>query len=873
MKHIYFLGLSLLFSTWGLAQSTITPSRHEQDSLRFEQEKAKAMMLGLPLSYFNDGALVEFQYFAIDGTPVYYITHNRDAGKTIATDKLYNGGGLNLDLSGSGLQIGEWDGGKVRLTHVELAGRVTQMDGASSLSDHATHVAVTLIGGGVKAAARGMAYNAELLAYSWSLDESEMKQAAANGLLISNHSYGNITGWHENKNQNRWEWYGDTSISADEDWKFGFYNNQAFEWDQIAHDYPHYLIVKSAGNTRNDKLPDGETHWVWNGSSGSWVESTTPRIGTGPYDCISGSGTSKNVLTVGAVNAITAGYSQPSDVKMSTFSSWGPTDDGRIKPDLCANGVGVNSGISSGDSAYATYNGTSMASPSLAGSLLLLQEHYHNLNNTYMKAATLKGLAIHTADEAGSDPGPDYSYGWGLANMSRAAQTISNSDNSHQIIESSLQPNSDHEVIVYNDGTTPLWATISWTDPEGTISSASLDPGDIKLINDLDLRIERISDNQDFFPWIMDPANPTDPATTGNNIRDNVEQVEILNPQAGFYRIRVSAGNLQNNLEQAFALIISGEAPGLQADFSIGSNSLCTYNGIPFHAEVLGTPDTYTWTFFGPDTLNYTGSDPHVLFEKTGVYSVKLLVSNPATSDSILKTNLITIQASPDYTIEGLSGLYCDNDFTTYKLTEVTGVIYSGEGVSSGRWSPNIAGAGSHWIYGQLTGTNGCVRTDSTTVFVESSDAPPVISIDQKDLVTSASGQLQWYLDGQVMPGDTLNRITPTVSGTYRVDLTNAAGCVSPSDDIEFWMTSITRELQDNMKVYPNPSNGRVKLEFNRALDRYIELFDSQGKRVYARIHDSQVIELDLENLSNGLYQIKVSDEQQVLSQTLVIQR
>ncbi len=80
-------------------------------------------------------------------------------------------------------KIAVWDEGLVRPTHVELAGRVTQVDGSSTLSDHSTHVSGTMIAAGVNPLAKGMSYGAQLLnCYDFDNDESEMSKAAANGI-------------------------------------------------------------------------------------------------------------------------------------------------------------------------------------------------------------------------------------------------------------------------------------------------------------------------------------------------------------------------------------------------------------------------------------------------------------------------------------------------------------------------------------------------------------------------------------------------------------------------------------------------------------------------------------------------------------------
>ena len=95
------------------------------------------------------------------------------------------------------------------------------------------------------------------------------------------------------------------------------------------------------------------------------------------FQSITFNGLSKNILTVGAVNdAVSGGVRSPSAGTMSSFSSWGPCDDGRIKPDVVANGVSVNSPIDTSDSAYASYGGTSMATPSATGAAALLTQLY-----------------------------------------------------------------------------------------------------------------------------------------------------------------------------------------------------------------------------------------------------------------------------------------------------------------------------------------------------------------------------------------------------------------------------------------------------------------------------------------------------------------
>ena len=540
---------------------------------------------GWPLTLRNKkGRLAYLRGINGQGLP-YYITttDNIISAATIRTTSLWPGGSTGLNLNGSSAflkgRIAVWDEGLVRPTHVELVGRVVQEDAAQGdtvLSQHSTHVSGTMIAAGVNPVAKGMAFNAQLLqAYDFNNDESEMAKAAAgaNGIIVSNHSYADIAGWYiDNTENDRWEFWGNPGDTVDI--KFGLYDEDARIWDSISYAAPYYLIAKAGGNNPGETGPAvGQPYWRMN-AAGTMVSAGNRPAGISSnagYRTIATYGCSKNILTLGAVNPIAGGYNQTSDVVQASFTSLGPTGDGRIKPDVVADGVNVLSSISDADNAYDIYSGTSMATPATAGSSFLLQEYYGKLHsNTVMLSATLKGLLIHTADEAGNNPGPDYTFGWGLVDIEKAAAVITadNTDQSQQIKQSSLtQGSKDQEqFIVTASGKMPLSATICWTDPPGTVVSIPVSSHNFqdtarKLVNDLDLRITDNTSGKIYYPWILDPFNPGNAATKGDNIRDNVEKVELGDSTipGRTYTITVNhKGSTLKNSTQAYSIIMSG---------------------------------------------------------------------------------------------------------------------------------------------------------------------------------------------------------------------------------------------------------------------------------------------------------------------------
>ena len=590
-KFIVFLLMGICLQTISQERTNLKALQAFAKESRIKEDADYALAVqvanqkGWPVSYVGKNGMV-FSLQRIDflGNPIYYSTFNNTiAAATTRANQLWPGGSSGLNLSGSSAavsgKLGIWDGGLILKNHVEFATvgagtRIYQKDSATAKHDddeHATHTSGTLIASGVNPIAKGMAFGMkQLVAYDYYNEYSEMATEASNGLLVSNHSYGIPGGWAYTGTN--WIWNGDTSISRNESYYFGYYSAEARGYDTIAYNAPNYLMVFAAGNSNGNngggKGPAVGGSYLYN--NGTKVYRTSFIQNNPTYGSIAMGQTAKNTLIVGAVSGLPYGYNGPGDVQIASFSSWGPTDDGRIKPDIVADGVGVTSTSNSTTTSYSTHDGTSMASPNAAGSLMLLQEYYNQKHpGVFMRSATLKALAIQTADEAGTAPGPDYVYGYGLLNVLKAANVITSSFNqkTDTIIEKTLTSGTPYTISVVASGNGPLKATIVWTDPAATVitnTSTLLNNTTPRLINDLDLRIS--SSSNIYSPWILDPNNPTAAATKGDDKINNIEQVQIDSVVPGkTYTITVSnKGTITGT--QAFSLIAGG----------IGGTAFCT---------------------------------------------------------------------------------------------------------------------------------------------------------------------------------------------------------------------------------------------------------------------------------------------------------
>ncbi len=509
---------------------------------------------------FLDGSIAELQRVTTEGNPIYYTTLNVDASKSTRTNHLNSGGSLGLNLNGNDMTAHVWDGGIARATHQEYDGsggnnRYSVGDGTTFLNFHSAHVTGTIMASGVVANAKGMAPESNVVGYDWNFDEPEVISAASNGMLISNHSYG----------------FRERDPSGNPllpNYYFGGYITESRTWDEIMFNAPYYLMVVSAGNSGDDDTVNG-----------------APLNGLSGYDKLTGHSTSKNNLVV--ANADDANVSSAGDLinaAINSTSSEGPTDDLRVKPDITGNGTDVYSTFEFNDNAYnesIEMSGTSMASPNIAGSLLLLQEHWYNLNNYYLKSATIKGLALHTANDLGT-AGPDAIYGWGLMNTKKAAEVITSKGNESKIEELTLNSGNSYTFTVDSDGVNPLMASISWTDRPGTATTTLNSPTPV-LVNDLDIRVSKAGNT--FYPFRLQSVTTT---STGDNIVDPFERINVNNA-SGTYTVTISHKGSLVGGSQNYSLIVTG----MSSLRIIGVSLVCNSPNETF--TLTNATDPVTW--------------------------------------------------------------------------------------------------------------------------------------------------------------------------------------------------------------------------------------------------------------------------------------
>lgn len=467
-----------------------------------------SLVVELPYSQIDALAAHDSVMFIEPALPAFVELNNSNRAR-VGADTLQQ---APYGLNGAGVVVFVYDGGGALASHADFGGRVTQID-TDGISDHATHVAGTIGGDGTASSGlyRGMAPAVTILSAGFEqpgglmqgflytdpgdLEDDYGLAIQTHGAVIANNSIGTNT----------------ATNGFPCDWT-GNYGNTSALIDAVVRGSlgAPIRVVWANGNERQSTRCLGVEGFQ------------SPYHSTAPPAC------AKNHITVGALNS--------NDDSITSFTSFGPTDDGRIKPDVSAPGCqsdddfDVTSTSSSGG--YTGKCGTSMASPTVCGvGALCIQAHRQSARGSAdMLPSTLKAILANTAEDLGR-PGPDYEYGHGSVRGIAAVDLI---QGGHYREGSLSQGEAYNAVVIVGPGDNELRITLAWDDaPAAPLVIPS-------LVNDLDLAIFDAGGTR-HYPYILDPQNPTANATTTTENRlDNIEQIVIQNPAPGAYRVEVT---------------------------------------------------------------------------------------------------------------------------------------------------------------------------------------------------------------------------------------------------------------------------------------------------------------------------------------------
>lgn len=396
-------------------------------------------------------------------------------------------------LSGNGVKVAVIDSGRIG-DHPDLEGRVTLVD-SGAVSLHATHVAGTIAATGASdLRLKGMAPQAQLLSFTY-FGDIALKMLSSKreyGASVVSNSWGNIVG--------------ETSGNCN---SFGGYGSNERDIDRLVR-REGMSIVFAMGNERDD---DGC--------------SIRPR---GGFLTTGRPASAKNIISVAAIDG---------QKTMTEFSDYGPTQDGRLKPDISALGLSVRSTYPGGGSTV--MSGTSMSTPAISGTLALLVEKYRQVNGgDSPDAALLKSVLLNTAVDLGN-PGPDYTFGYGLANAVEAVRAI----DGRQYGGDTILARTITHAIEVPPGGGALRVMLTYSDTEAASGAATA------LVNNLDLQLTA-PDGTLYLPLTLDPANPTADARPTANSRDPVEQVVVPNPMAGTWTAEIRPTSMVNATQPYF---------------------------------------------------------------------------------------------------------------------------------------------------------------------------------------------------------------------------------------------------------------------------------------------------------------------------------
>lgn len=454
-------------------------------------------------------------------------------------------GGRNLD--GSGVVVGIGDDSNP-MNHIDFSERIINRNPVTG-GAHGLHVMGITGGAGIiEEKYTGFAPKTTIISQALSnILVYTPAYVTDHHMVISNNSYGNVTNDCLN---------------------FGYYQLTSRVMDQQATTYPSLSIVFAAGNSGLVNCG------VYPASYGT---------------VLSDYQSAKNVIDVGAATE---------NDSIAPSSSRGPVHDGRIKPELVAQGRRVVSAWS--NNIYSFNSGTSMAAPAVSGGLALLYQRYRQLNaGADPKNALMKTLLLNGATDVGN-PGPDYTYGFGWMNLLRSVQMLENG----QWFSNTVAPaatNTHTITLPASPAGRQLKVMLYWNDSAASVLAAHA------LVNDLDLEVVDPSLST-VLPQVLDtiPAYVRNNSVPGADHINNIEQVVINNPvPGGTYTVKVKGTTIPSAVAQEYFVAWDLIPDSTRLTYPIGGERIKAGDSLYISWDAWGAPGN---TFKLEYSLNNGGS-------------------------------------------------------------------------------------------------------------------------------------------------------------------------------------------------------------------------------------------------------------------------
>lgn len=551
-----------------------------------------------------------------------------------------------------------------------------------------------------------------------------------------------------------------------------------------------------------------------------------------------------SVLAIGAVDG---------SGSLASFSSWGPTADNRIKPEVCAMGVGVTVAETYGNY-YGSANGTSFSCPLTAGAAAVLLEMVPDATNMEIFEA-LKT----TANNANN---PNNQYGWGILDAYEAYNYLVLPKIEHDALQDTEDLDGPYTVDAevssfYNliagspslyyriDGGT--WQTIAMTETAGDIYTAEI-PG---------------TGNETNYDYYIEAENSIASVTMPSNAPDE------------YFSFFAGMDNIPPSIEH-----------NLIAEYYVNLWGTCVVNATITDNLGINPEDVYVeWKLNGTEMNNFplvnqgnnifTGQFPEPQVEIDDQVEYKIYAADLSTNSN--------------------HAYFPETGYQSFNITES---ISFEENAFSHDWE--LEGAADWFITsqysydGDYSAQSGDVDDSQSSTIIISFEGAEAGEVSFSTKVSSEEGWdfFRFYIDDQQL-GEWSGELNwseetydvsageHTLKWTYIKD-----GYVTSGDDCA-WIDDITLPENVNnvsvkhliagkkMKIYPNPASTHITVALEDKLQNtfIVSLFDATGRKVLTQKANSNILNLDISTLDNGLYFIGVENNDYEKVQKVIINR